>query len=183
MTTALTSSNIASGTWTLDGVHSLIGFQVRHFGIAWVRGGFNEIDATFTASEDDGFTLTGTAPVESISFPNEQLHGHLMGPDFFDAELHPTLTFTSTSVQLDEDGTAHVAGELTMRGNTRPVELTGSWSGPVQGMGGEDRIGLELSGTVDRLDFGISWAAKLAGGHDVVSPKVKVDAQLELVRQ
>ncbi len=182
MTTA-TATPVAAGTWTVDPVHSVLGFRVRHFGITWLRGGFREFDVALTAAEDGALRLTGSTPVESISFPNEQLHGHLMSPDFFDAELHPTLGFEADDVTLASDGTATVRGQLTMRGTTNPIELTGSWTGPVEGMAGDERIGIELRGEVDRTAFGISWDAKLAGGQDVVGRKVVLDAELELVRQ
>lgn len=180
MSTA-TAAPIKAGTWTADPVHSVVGFRVRHFGISWLRGGFKQFDVSLTASEEGALRLTGTTPVESISFPNEQLHGHLMSPDFFDAELHPTLSFESDDVALASDGTATVNGSLTLRGTTKPIELTGTWSGPIEGMAGDERIGLELSGQVDRHAFGISWAAKLAGGADVVSGTVKIDTTLELI--
>ena len=181
MSTA-TATPVAAGTWSVDPVHSVLAFKVRHFGLTWLRGGFNEFDVQLTAAEDGALQLAGSTPVQSISFPNEQLHGHLMSPDFFDAELHPTLSFESTDIQLESDGTATVRGNLTLRGTTNPIELTGSWTGPVEGMGGDERIGLELRGAVDRTAYGISWAATLAGGQDVVGAKVLLEAELELVR-
>jgi polyisoprenoid-binding protein YceI len=182
MTTATTSTAVPTGTWTVDPVHSVLDFRVRHFGISWLRGGFGEFDVQLVAAEDGALRLAGSTPVRSISFPNEQLHGHLMSPDFFDAELHPTLSFESDDVTLTEDGSATVRGTLTMRGTTNPIELTGRWHGPIEGMAGDTRIGIELSGEVDRTAYGISWAATLAGGQDVVGGKVLVSAELELVR-
>ncbi len=182
MTTA-TASPIATGTWAVDPVHSVLAFTVRHFGINWLRGGFKEFDTSLTVAEDGAIALAGSTPVQSISFPNEQLHGHLMSPDFFDAELHPTLSFESTDVTLAADGTATVRGSLTLRGTTNPVELAGTWSGPVEGLAGDQRIGLVLAGEIDRTAYGINWNAKLAGGQDAVAPKVKISAELELVQQ
>ncbi len=180
MTTA-TATQIPAGTYSSDPVHSVVNFRVRHFGITWLRGGFSEFDIKLTAG-DEGLALEGSAPVEKINFPNEQLHGHLMSPDFFDAELHPTLSFRSNDVTLNDDGTVLGKGEITLRGTTKRIEFTGTWSGPVQGMGGEDRIGLELEGEIDRTDFGISWAAQLAGGQDVLANKVRLEGEFELVR-
>jgi polyisoprenoid-binding protein YceI len=178
---ATVAGSLPAGTWAIDPVHSVVGFRVRHFGINWLRGGFGQFDVQLQVDED-GMRLAGSTPVQSISFPNEQLHGHLMGPDFFDAELHPTLSFESDDVQLAADGSVTVRGSLTMRGTTHPIELVGTWSGPVEGMAGDTRIGLELSGEVDRHAYGISWGAKLAGGQDVVGGSVRIDAELELVR-
>ncbi|MCW2925514.1 MAG: hypothetical protein JWM98_2918, partial [Thermoleophilia bacterium] len=87
MTTA-TTNRIEAGTWALDSIHSVANFRVKHFGLTWLRGRFTEFELTLTASEDGSLKIEGGAPVETIDFPNPQLHGHLMGPDFFDAELH-----------------------------------------------------------------------------------------------
>lgn len=182
MTSAL-ATRIPAGTWGIDPVHSVASFRVKHFGITWLRGGFKEFDLALTVGEDGSYKLEGGAPTEAIDFPNEQLHGHLMSPDFFDVQLHPTATFESSDVQLAEDGTATVNGTLTIKGTALPVTLTGTWSGPVEGMGGEQRIGLELSGEIDRDAYGVSWAATLATGQEVVAKAVKIDGSFELVQQ
>lgn len=148
-----------------------------------MRGRFAEFELRLTSREDGSLDLAGGSPVESIAFPNEQLHGHLMSPDFFDAELHPRIEFTSTSVDLADDGTALVRGDLTLRGTTNPIELRGVWSGPLEGLGGDERLGLELAGEIDRTAFGISWAATLPGGADVLGATVKLEGEFELVRQ
>lgn len=181
MTTA-TELQIVSGTYAADPIHSVVTFKVRHFGITWLRGGFSNFDIKLVSGEDGTLTLEGATPVESIEFPNEQLHGHLMSPDFFDAELHSTLSFTSSDVTLGEGGVATVNGQLTMRGVTKPVTLSGTWSGPVEDMGGAQRIGLELAGEIDRVDFGIAWEAKLAGGQDVLGRTVRIEGEFELAR-
>ncbi len=181
MTSTATALPITAGTYASDPIHSVVNFKVRHFGITWLRGGFTDFDVKLVA-DDSGLTLAGSTPVEAIAFPNEQLHGHLMGPDFFDAQLHPTLSFTSSDVTLADNGAATVRGDLTMRGVTRSVELTGAWSGPVEDMGGAQRIGLELAGEVDRHDFGIAWEAKLAGGQDVLGRTVRIEGEFELAR-
>ena len=182
MTTA-TSTPIATGTWTLDPVHSVAGFRVKHFGLTWLRGKFDDFQLTATVDEQGAVTLTGEALVQSLSFPNPQLHGHLMSPDFFDAELHPRLAFASTEVELSADGAAIVRGDLTLRGTTKPLELRGSWTAPVEGLGGDQRFGLELEGTLDRFDYGISWAANLPGGGDVVGRTIRLEGEFELVQQ
>jgi polyisoprenoid-binding protein YceI len=181
MTTA-TALPIAAGTYAADTIHSVVNFKVRHFGITWLRGGFSNFDIKLVAGEDGALALEGSTPVQDIEFPNEQLHGHLMSPDFFDAELHPTLSFASQDVTLADDGAATVHGQLTMRGVTKDVTLVGTWSGPVEDMGGAQRIGLELAGEVDRNDFGIAWAAKLAGGQDVLGRTVRIEGEFELAR-
>ena len=180
MTTA-TATRLNTGTWTLDPVHSVAAFRIKHFGLTWLRGTFRDFALSASVADDGSIALEGSTPVQSIAFPNEQLHGHLMSPDFFDAELHPHVTFSSTSVDLAEDGTATVLGELTMRGVTKPIELRGSWSGPVEGLGGDTRFGLELEGELNRFDFGIAWAANLPGGNEVLAKTVRIEGEFELV--
>ncbi|MCW2971801.1 MAG: YceI family protein, partial [Thermoleophilia bacterium] len=102
--------------------------------------------------------------------------------DFFDAQLHPKLTLKSTSVDLAADGTATVVADLTLKGTTKSVTLTGQWSAPTEGLGGDTRFGLELTGEIDRNDFDISWAAQLASGADVVGRKVRLEGEFELVK-
>ena len=182
MTTA-TTTPIQTGTWALDPVHSVAAFRVKHFGITWLRGGFSAFELQLTADEDGTLSLTGGAPVESINFPNEQLHGHLMSPDFFDQQLHPRISFASTDVDFADDGTATIRGNLTIKGTTLPVELRGTWSGPVEGLGGEQRIGLEITGEIDRDAFGVSWAATLPTGQDVLAKAVKLEGEFELALQ
>lgn len=184
MTTAtVTPATLAAGTWALDPVHSTAAFRVRHFGISWLRGSFTELDLQLVAAEDGTLSLTGSTPVQSIAFPNEQLHGHLMSPDFFDAELHPTITFTSTNVELATDETAVVRGNLTIKGTTLPIELRGGWTGPVTGLGGDTRIGIELTGELDRDAYGVAWQAELPTGQQVVAKGVRLEGEFELVLQ
>ncbi|MCW2949969.1 MAG: YceI family protein [Thermoleophilia bacterium] len=181
MTTA-TATKISTGTWTLDPVHSSVAFRVHHFGLTWLRGGFEDFSLTATVDETGAVQLEGSTQVETINFTNPQLKGHLLSPDFFDAQLYPTLTFSSTNVELADDGSATVVADLTLKGTTKSVILTGTWAPPTEGLGGDTRFGLELSGAIDRNDFGISWAAQLANGADVVAPKVKLEGQFELVK-
>lgn len=182
MTTATsTSTIIPTGTWSLDPVHSVASFRVKHFGITWLRGTFDAFDLTLTADAHGSVAVTGGAPVESVNFPNEQLHGHLMSPDFFDQQMHPRIQFASTDVALSPDGTAVVRGDLTIKGATHPVELGGTWSGPIEGLGGETRIGLEITGEIDRDAYGVSWAATLPTGQDVVAKGVRLEGEFELV--
>lgn len=181
--TSATATRIPTGTWGIDPVHSVAGFRVKHFGLTWLRGSFSDFELTLTAGEDGALKIEGGAPVESINFPNEQLHGHLMSPDFFDAQLHPRITFSSTDVQLADDFTAVIKGDLTIKGTTLPVELRGTWSGPVEGLGGESRIGLEVNGEIDRDAYGVSWAATLPTGQEVLAKAVKLEGEFELALQ
>ncbi len=171
MSATAISTEIPTGTWGVDPVHSTIGFAVRHNVIATFRGTFGEVEG---ALGPDG--LTGVAKVESIAIDEPNLKGHLLSPDFFDAERHPELTFSSREIRV-ADGTVEVEGEITIKGTTKPIVLTGSVTGPVA-----DRIGLELETVVDRREFGLDWNAPLPTGGFAVGNDVTIRGELELVK-
>ena len=118
--------------------------------------------------------------IESISVSEPNLNGHLLGPDFFDSERHTQLSFRSTSVRVS-DGALDIDGELTIKGVTKPVRITGSVTGPVAGLDGNSRIGLELATVIDRTAFGLDWNAPLPTGGFAVGDDVKLVAEIELV--
>jgi len=167
---------LPAGTWQLDPVHSTVGFSVRHMVVANFRGGFGTFDVTL-----DETGLRGTVDVASISVSEPNLNGHLLAPDFFDAERNPQLSFRSTAIRVS-DGELDIAGELTLKGVTRPVEITGTVSGPVtHAFDGSSRLGLELETIIDRTAYGLDWNAPLPTGGFAVGNDVKLRAELELV--
>jgi polyisoprenoid-binding protein YceI len=177
---SLTEQTLPTGTWQLDPVHSGAGFAVKHAGLSNFRGTFDEFDAKLT-DESGTPTLTGTVKVDSVSVPVDQLKGHLQGPDFFDAERNPEITFVASNLQQDGER-FKVAGELTMRGVTKPIEATGTISGPAQYFDGNDRIAIELSTVVDRTEFGINWNAPIPSGGNALANDVTITVELQLVR-
>jgi polyisoprenoid-binding protein YceI len=172
---------IPAGTWRIDPVHSSIGFSARHMVVNTFRGEFGEFSGRLT-SDESGVRIEGAAPVGSVSTRDPNLTAHLASPDFFDAERHPEVRFTSTAVSID-GGRLAVEGTLAMRGIERPITLAGSLAGPVEDPFAAVRVGLSLEGTVDRRDFGITWNAPLPGGGLALGNEVTVNAQLELVRE
>jgi len=168
-TIASTGDLTQTGTWVADPVHSSVSFEVPYAGVSTFRGSFRDFSATLA-----GGRLAGSARVASVDVKDEQLNGHLQTPDFFDAERFPEIAFTATS--LDR-------GELTIKGVTHPVELTGSISGPNADPFGRERIGLKLEATVDRTDFGVSWNAPNQGGGNYLGDDVKIVAELTLAKQ
>src|SRR2546421_4668218 len=175
MTATLTEQAIPTGTWNLDTTHSQVAYAVRHAGVSLFKG----IVGTFAAELADG-TLRGSADVTSITVSDENLAGHLLSPDFFDAERFPQVSFTSTALRRDGDQLV-VEGELEIRGAKQPVTLTGTIAGPID-LGGSDRIGINLETTIDRTDFGITWNMELPGGGVTLENEVKLTADLELVK-
>ena len=177
MSTIEITEVVPAGTWTSDPVHSSIGFAVKHMGVTPFRGGFKQFEAGLV----DG-KLSGTAAVETIQTDDDNLTGHLLSPEFFDAERHPVLRFESREIRREGDEVT-IDGELTLKGVTQPVELRGAITGPLADPYGGTRVGLELETTIDRTDFGIDWNADLPSGGRVLADDVKLTAQLELVQQ
>jgi polyisoprenoid-binding protein YceI len=166
-----------AGTWSADPVHSDVSFEVVHAGVDVFRGSFGEFSATLT-----GDTLTGSAKVASVDVKDEQLSGHLLAPDFFDAARYPEIAFSAT--ELQREGNALTAkGELTLKGVTQPVELTGTISDPSVDPFGNERVGLSLEATIDRTDFGVSWNAPNQSGGDYLANDVRLIARLALKKE
>ncbi len=170
-TTLQTEQAIPTGTWTLDKVHSTVGYSVRHSGIALFKGSVTRFDAELV----DG-TLRGSADVAGVTVQDENLAGHLLSPDFFDAERFPSVSFASTAIRRDGDDVT-VEGELEIRGEKQPVTLTGSIAGPVG-----EKIGLSLETVIDRTSFGMNWNMELPGGAVALDNQVTLTADLELAK-
>jgi len=171
-----------SGTYLTDPIHSSFGFAVKYAGAGKYRGTLDDVTATLTTDGDD-LVLEGSARVESISIQSPpQFRAHVLGPDFFDADNHPDVSFRSTRVELAEDGSARVEGELTIAGVTRSVATAGTWAEPVAATGGGLRAGLELSTVLDRRDFGFDWQMELPSGGDALAYEVTLDVTLALIQ-
>jgi polyisoprenoid-binding protein YceI len=167
---------VPSGTWTVDKVHSTIGFEVEHM-VSTFRGRFEDYDAQLA----DG-KLVGTVAVPSVKVYDENLEAHLQSPDFFDAQLHPELRFESRELEIDEDGKVTLEGELTIKGTTKDVTAQGRYVHVEADMAGGERIGLRLEATVDRREFGLNWNAALPKGGFVLGDDVTLVVALELVK-
>lgn len=176
MSTTEQRTLIPAGTWNLDPVHSSVGFAVTHSGVMTFRGSFKDVGATLVAGR-----LEGVVQVASVVVDDPNLAGHLQTPDFFDAEQHPRLRFVSSTIERDGDRVS-IGGDLTLRGVTRPVEITGAISGPVTDGYGNQRLGLDLETTVNRRDYGIDWGADLPSGEPMLADDVVITADLALVQ-
>jgi polyisoprenoid-binding protein YceI len=170
MTTAV-STPVPLGTYNIDPAHSSVGFAVRHMGIATVRGTATRFEGTINATGEQP-KLEGVVQVASITTNDEQRDAHLGAPDFFDAERYPQIAFRSNSVDVGEDGSISIPGELTIKGVTKEIVLSGSYAGAGTDPWGNERIGLEVSATIDRREFGLSWNQPLPGGGVLVSNEV-----------
>jgi polyisoprenoid-binding protein YceI len=173
-TEAHSATEVPSGRWTVDPVHSVAGFAVRHMMVGTFRGEFAEIDATLI----DG-KLIGKVKVASLQIKDENLKGHLFSPDFFDAERYPEIVYESSSLTVD-NGTLSSEGTLTIKDTTAPVTATGRLAGPTVTLGDVEKIGLDLETTVDREAFGLAWNAPLPKGGFVLGEDVTISVTLEL---
>lgn len=179
MSTETVNQQIPAGTWTVDPVHSTIHFAVTHSGVATFRSGFGEYTATLTGGERP--QLEGSVEVASIDIDEQQLKGHLLSPEFFDAEKHPRLTFSSTELSVDDEGAARLRGVLEIRGERREVDAVGRFAQVPAYLDGRERLGLSVEVAVDRRDFGLDWQAELPAGGQALEYEVAIHVELEFV--
>jgi polyisoprenoid-binding protein YceI len=168
-----------AGTWRLDPVHSTVGFEVDYLAGTF-RGHFREVEAQLAVA-DDSAALEGRAKVASVDVKDENLAAHLQSPDFFDAERFPELVFAADDVSLDGEAVT-IQGEITIKGVTKPVALTGTAVAPLVDAYGNERIGLQLRTTVDRTAFGLSWNTPLPTGKQALSNDVTIVGDLYFVK-
>ena len=169
-----------AGIWSLDPIHSRVDFEVSYLAGTF-KGEFHEIGAELTVDGEHA-SLEGTAKVGSVDVKDENLSAHLQSPDFFDAERHPELRFAAENIRLDGDGRVSVDGELTIKGVTKPVAVTGTVTAPIADYTGNDRIGLNLTAAVDRTEFGVDWNQPLPSGDPALANDVTILAELQFVK-
>ena len=180
-TTTQTQTSLPTGTWSVDPVHSQVGFAVDYL-VGTFRGSFTPVEGTLAVAEDGTTELKGSAQASSIKVQDENLGTHLLSPDFFDAERTPEIRFAATDVRRSGDDVA-AHGELTIKGTTQPVELKGRVSDPIKHADEKDRIGLTLETTIDRTQFGLNWNMPLPSGEPALANDVTLTAELYLVKE
>jgi polyisoprenoid-binding protein YceI len=177
-----------AGTWTIDPVHSDIGFVVRHLMVSKVRGHFTKFEGRIvTAADPLESTVTATIDLASIDTSNQQRDDHLRSADFFEVEKYPTMTYHSSGIRRDGDDLV-LDGELTLKGVTRPVplKLEVNGFGPDAFGGDADviaRAGFTATGEIDRRDFGIDFNGPVPGGGVIVAERVQIILEIEAARQ
>jgi len=170
---------VPTGTWAIDPVHSTIEFRVKHLGVSTFRGRFDAVEGSLSDADGEP-RLYGKVPVESVSVKPD-LKGHLLTPDFFDAERHPEITFESTSLRREGDEVV-VEGNLTIKSHTHAVSGRGTIGEPGPNLAGGESVGIELETTIDRNQYGVDWQAELPGGKLVLGTDVRVVIELELAK-
>ncbi len=171
--------------WKVDSMHSEVGFKVRHMMISNVSGSFGAFDATAATNGDDFSTakFSFNAQIDSINTGVADRDGHLKSADFFDAENHPALRFSSTAVTKINDETLEIAGNLEIKGQVKPVVLKAEFAGIAVDPYGQTKAGMTLSGSIKRSEFGLTWSAVTEAGHIVVSDDIKLAAELQFIKQ
>ena len=180
----MTAESVAT-KWGIDPAHSEIHFKVKHMMVSTVTGSFTEFEGSVESESDDfqDAKITFSADINSISTNNKQRDEHLRSDDFFNAAEHPKMTFESTAFGKDADGDYKLAGNLTIRGNTHPVTLNVEYNGTAVDPYGQTKAGFEITGKINRKDFGLKWGAITEAGSVVVSDEVRLVLNVQLVKQ
>jgi polyisoprenoid-binding protein YceI len=168
-----------AGKWTIDAVHSHVGFAVRHAMVSKVRGQFTKFEGEIVTGDDvlqSGVNVT--VDLTSIDTSNEMRDNHIRSADFFDVEHHPNMTFASTGIRYEKEELL-IDGNLTVRGITKPVTLTAEINGIGAGMQGGTVAGISATGSINRHDFNVSYNGPIPGGGVVISEKVDFLLEVE----
>ena len=177
-----TTTSLPTGTWNVDPTHSRIGFSVKHLGISTVRGQFHTYQGRLVIGEDGAAKASGSVEVASIDTAEADRDAHLKGPDFFDVETYPEITFESASITATGDDTYEITGDLTMHGVTKPITLQAEVGGSEVDPFGNTRIGFEVTGEISRSDYGMKFNMALGSGNLAVSDKVKLDLDISAIK-
>ncbi len=176
---------MATTKWAIDPTHSEIGFKVKHMMFTNVSGKFENYDATITTDGDnfENASISFSADVNSVDTRNADRDNHLKSADFFDAENHPKLTFKASSFTKVDDDNYELSGDLSLRGVTKFVKLPVEFSGLMKDPWGNTKAGLNISGKISRKDWGLNWNSALETGGVLVSDDVRLNIELQLVKQ
>lgn len=178
------SNTAIQSKWSIDPVHSEIGFRVRHMVVSNVKGKFQNFNVDVTTQGNDFSTAQIKVDIDanSVFTDNEQRDGHLKSADFFDAANHTHLHFESINIVKESEEAFQIIGNLTIKGVTKEITLDAEFGGIVNDPYGNERAGFTLNGKINRQDFGLSWSAALETGGLVVSDEVKLAIDAEIVK-
>ena len=171
-------NDLPTGTWTIDPSHSELGFVARHLMVSKVRGQFKEFEGSVKVGDTIADSqVTATAQLGSVDTGSADRDAHLKSADFFDVENNPTMSFTSTQVTADS-----LKGDLTIKGVTKPVEFELDFNGVATDPWGNQKAGFEASTEINRKDWGLEWNVALEGGGVLVSEKIKINLDIQLLK-
>jgi polyisoprenoid-binding protein YceI len=179
------TATVTKTTWNLDPVHSEIGFKVKHMMITNVSGSFEKFDAQVETDDSDFTTakIQFTADINSITTGNKDRDNHLKSPDFFDAANYAELKFISSKLEKQDEENYILHGNLTIRDVTKPVKLNVEFGGIGKDPWGNQKAGFTITGKIKRTDFKLNWNAALETGGVLVGEEVKLQAEIQLVKQ
>lgn len=171
--------------WTIDPAHSEVHFKVKHLVISTVTGSFNKFEGSAEAAADDfkGANISFSIDTASVDTNQEQRDGHLKSPDFFDVEKFPKIEFVSTDFSQKSGSDYTLKGNLTIKGVTKPVELAVEFGGVANDPYGNTKAGFDISGVVNRKDFGLTWGAVTETGGVMLGDDVKLVISVQLAKQ
>ena len=176
------AKDLTAGTWKFDPVHSEVEFTARHMMVSKVRGRFDRFDGTITIAEDQlDSSVEVSIDAASINSHDPQRDGHLRSPDFLDVEQFPTIAFRSRRVRVADSGFI-VEGDLTIHGQSRPVDLALEFNGVSPDPYGGIRAGFSASTEISRKAFGLEWNVALEAGGFLVGDKVKIAIEVEAIK-
>lgn len=174
----------ASGTWVVDPSHSSLDFVAKHLMVTKVRGSFGEFSGTIVIGDTpEASSAEAVVKTASITTGDDKRDGHLHSPDFLDVERYPEMTFKTTKIDVRGDGRGTVTGDLTIKDVTRPVTLDVTFEGHAQDPWGGERAAFSAVGEIDREAWGMTWNQALETGGVLVSKKVKLEIDVQAVRQ
>jgi len=170
--------------YTIDPVHSKIGFSVRHMMISEVSGNFKDFEGAFTFDADKDLVTDGhfVAKTASINTENAKRDEHLQSPDFFDAKKYPTIEFKNTKLKKVSKDHYKWSGDLTMHGETHPMTFDLEHKGTIKDMMGDMRAGFAATGTLKRSEWGLKWNKAVESGGVVVGDDVNLKLDVEAVQ-
>jgi polyisoprenoid-binding protein YceI len=176
---------MATTKWTLDPMHSELGFKIRHLMISNVSGSITNFGVK-AETEGENFStakISVTADMASISTNNAQRDGHLRNADFFEVEKYPEMQFVSTRVETAGNNTFIVHGDLTLKGITKPTQLKVEYNGVTKDPWGSERAGFSITGKIQRSEWGVNFNTVLETGNVALSEEVKINAEIQLVKE
>ncbi|HEY7049146.1 MAG TPA: YceI family protein [Jatrophihabitantaceae bacterium] len=178
-TTELRPPGYVVGSWTVDPVHSYVGFAIKHMMVSRVRGHFTSFSAQLTTTEAPlGSQVSASIDVSSIDTNNALRDDHIRSADFFDAANHPTMTFRSAGIRM-EQGRYYIDGDLTIRGVTRPITLVAEPPEFGHGPDGGVKAGISATAEINRSDFGVSYNGPIPGGGRALGERVQIVLDIE----
>lgn len=175
----------AQTVWNFDKAHSFVHFTVKHMVISEVEGQFTKFDGEIKTTKNDfsDAKINFTVNINSVSTDNEKRDNHLKSADFFDVAKYPKMTFVSTSIENISDGKYNLKGNLTLHGVTKPITLKMTYDGTIKDPWGNTRAGLKVSGTINRINFGLKYNSTMEAGGLLIGEDVNISRKVELIKK